>query len=58
MKDFMFYHIYAKNKVEAIKIAKYNPELEYVTSANIEVKPIKTIESETGFMYLSKMQND
>jgi hypothetical protein len=36
---------------EAINIAKENPEFEYVPSASIEVRPIKTKESETGFVY-------
>jgi hypothetical protein len=36
---------------EAIKIAKDNPEFEYVPSATIEVRPIKTKEVETGFVY-------
>lgn len=46
-----YYHIFANDMEEAIKIAKDNPEFEYVSSASIEVRPIKTEESETGFVY-------
>jgi hypothetical protein len=46
-----YYHILAKDIQEAIKIAKDNPEFKYVDSASIEVRPIKTNENETGFVY-------
>jgi hypothetical protein len=46
-----YYHIVAKDLDEAIKIAKENPEFGYVPSATIEVRPIKTKEVETGFVY-------
>jgi hypothetical protein len=46
-----YYHILANDIDEAIKIAKENPEFEYVPSASIEVRPIKTKEVETGFVY-------
>ena len=46
-----YYHIRANDFNEAIKIAKENPEFEYVPSASIEVRPVKTKESETGFVY-------
>jgi hypothetical protein len=46
-----YYHIFANDINEAIKIAKENPEFEYVPSASIEVRPIKTEEKETGFVY-------
>ena len=49
-----YYHITAKDLDEAIKIAKQNPEFEYVESATIEVRPIKTKEKETGFVYPTK----
>ncbi len=49
-----YYHILAKDLNEAIKIAKDNPEFEYVPSASIEVRPIKTKEVETGFVYPTK----
>jgi hypothetical protein len=46
-----YYHILATDINEAIKIAKDNPEFAYVPSATIEVRPIKTKEIETGFVY-------
>ena len=49
-----YYHILATNLDEAIKIAKDNPEFAYVPSATIEVRPIKTKEVETGFVYPTK----
>jgi hypothetical protein len=49
-----YYHILANDLAEAIKIAKDNPEFEYVPSATIEVRPIKTKEVETGFAYPTK----
>jgi len=36
---------------EAIKIAKQNPEFEYVPSAKVEIHQIKTEEEETQFVY-------
>jgi hypothetical protein len=49
-----YYHILANDIAEAIKIAKDNPEFAYVPSASIEVRPIKTKEVETGFVYPTK----
>lgn len=46
-----YYHILANDINEAINIAKDNPEFAYVPSASIEVRPIKTKEKETGFVY-------
>jgi len=46
-----YYHIIAKDMEEAIEIAKDNPEFRYVPSASIEVRPVKTKESQTGFVY-------
>ncbi len=46
-----YYHIKAKDLPEAIQMAKENPEFEYVASASIEVRSIKTKETETGFLY-------
>jgi len=46
-----YYHIFAKDLDEAIAIAKRNPEFEYTTTAKIEVRPIKTAEKTTGFVY-------
>jgi hypothetical protein len=36
---------------EAIEIAKRNPEFEFGTTARIELRPIKTKEKTTGFVY-------
>ena len=46
-----YYHILANDMQDAVKIAKDNPEFEYVPSASIEVRPVKTKEIETGFVY-------
>jgi hypothetical protein len=46
-----YYHIRAENIEDAITIAKGNPEFEYVTSASIEVRPVKTKEELTGYAY-------
>ncbi|MBV4358377.1 YciI family protein [Pinibacter aurantiacus] len=46
-----YYHISANNIDEAIEIAKQNPEFAFVPSATIEVRPIKTKEMETNFVY-------
>ena len=49
-----YYHILAKDLVEAVAIAKNNPEFEFVSSASIEVRPIKMKEEVTGFVYPKK----
>jgi len=49
-----YYHIRANGLEDAIQIAKENPEFEYVPSASIEVRPIKTKETGTGFVYPTK----
>jgi hypothetical protein len=46
-----YYHIRANDIEEAIAIAKDNPEFEFVPSASIEVRPIKTKEEKTNFIY-------
>jgi len=46
-----YYHILANDIDEAVRIAKENPEFEYVPSATIEVRPVKTTETETGYKY-------
>lgn len=46
-----YYHILANDLADAINITKNNPEFEYVPSASIEIRPIKTKENETGFVY-------
>jgi hypothetical protein len=46
-----YYHILAKDLEEAVAIARKNPEFQYGTKAIIEVRPIKTSEKTTGFVY-------
>jgi hypothetical protein len=46
-----YYHILATDMDEAITIAKHNPEFEYGADASIEIRPIKTKETTTGFVY-------
>jgi hypothetical protein len=46
-----YYHIQANSLEDAVEIAKGNPEFEFSTSARIEVRPIKTREKTTGFVY-------
>jgi hypothetical protein len=50
-----YYHIMARDIDEAMSIAKDNPEFEYVPSASIELREVKTKESETGFVYPKSM---
>ena len=49
-----YYHILANDITEAISITKDNPEFEFVASASIEVRPIKTKEAQTAFVYPAK----
>ena len=46
-----YYHIRAKDIDEAIAMAKENPEFEYVSTASIEVRPVKMREEQTNFVY-------
>ena len=46
-----YYHILARDVEEAIAIAKQNPEFEFSTAAGIEVRPVKTKEESTSFVY-------
>src|SRR5215467_13486174 len=46
-----YYHILAEDLLEAIEIAKANPEFEYNPDTRIEVRPIKMKEDSTGFVY-------
>ena len=46
-----YYHIIAKDMEEAIAIAQRNPEFAYIKGAKIEVRPIKTVEESTAFVY-------
>jgi hypothetical protein len=46
-----YYHILANDIAEATEMAKENPEFEYVPSASIEIRPVKTREDQTKFVY-------
>ena len=46
-----YYHILADSFEEAVELAKLNPEFAFVPSASIEVRPVKTKEVETNFVY-------
>lgn len=46
-----YYHIQADSIEEAISIAKQNPEFAFVPTASIEVRPVKTKEAQTNFVY-------
>ena len=46
-----YYHILAKDLDVAIAIAKGNPEFAYSATARIEVRPIKTVEETTSYVY-------
>jgi hypothetical protein len=46
-----YYHILANDIKEAVNVAKNNPEFDYVASATIEVREIKTKEEKTAFVY-------
>ncbi|HEY6951938.1 MAG TPA: hypothetical protein VI758_05995 [Bacteroidota bacterium] len=49
-----YYHILAEDLKDAVAIAKGNPEFEYSKTARIEVRPVKTAEKTTGFVYPQK----
>ena len=49
-----YYHIRAKDFEDACGIAWQNPEFTYNKGTRIEVRPIKTKETETGFVYPDK----
>lgn len=46
-----FYFVRAENLLDAIEIAKGNPEFEYSTTARVEVRPLKRDDAATGFVY-------
>lgn len=46
-----YYHIIANDIEDAMAIAKGNPEFAYTPTARVEVRPIKTKEEKTGFVY-------
>jgi hypothetical protein len=46
-----YYHVFAEDMTDAITIAMGNPEFQYGTTARVEIRPIKTKEQSTGFVY-------
>ena len=50
-----YYHIVARDLDEAIELSKLNPEFEFGSSARIEIRPIKTKENITGYIYPRKV---
>ena len=46
-----YYHIIAGDMEEAIRIAKENPEFDFIASASVEIRPVKTKEARTAFVY-------
>lgn len=48
-----YYHILAETLDEAIKIAKANPEFEFIPSAKIEIHQIKTQEEKMDYVIRS-----
>lgn len=46
-----YYHVVAKDADEAVAIARRNPEFEFSTTAQVEVRMVKGSESQTGFVY-------
>ncbi|HEX9509430.1 MAG TPA: YciI family protein [Puia sp.] len=49
-----YYHILARDMQEAIDLAKGNPEFEYSSTARIEIRPVKTKEKSTNYVYPDK----
>ena len=46
-----YYHVLANDLDDAVAIAKRNPEFAFVKGAKIEVRPLKTVEQTTKFVY-------
>jgi hypothetical protein len=46
-----YYHILADDLNDAVAVAKRNPEFEYGETARIEVRPVKTKEESTSYVY-------
>lgn len=46
-----YYHIQAGDMDEAMQIARRNPEFAYTKRARVEVRPIKTKEESTSYVY-------
>ena len=46
-----YYHLLANDLEEAIALAKDNPEFAFSQTARVEIRPVKTKEASTGFVY-------
>jgi hypothetical protein len=46
-----YYHLRARDMDEAVALAKQNPEFEHSSTAEVEIRMIKTEETSTGFVY-------
>ena len=46
-----YYHVLTKDMDEAIEMAKGSPEFAYGKKARIEIRPVRTNERDTGFVY-------
>jgi hypothetical protein len=46
-----YYHIRASDLDEAVEIARGNPEFDFGATLRIEVRPIKTMEESTEYVY-------
>ena len=46
-----YYHLRARDMDEAVALAKRNPEFEHSSTAEVEIRMIKTEEASTGFVY-------
>jgi len=46
-----YYHIRAEDMDKAVQIARLNPEFAYTKGAKVEVRPIKTMEESTSYVY-------
>ena len=46
-----YYHILATDLNDAVALAKDNPEFAFGATARIEIRPIKTKEARTNFVY-------
>jgi hypothetical protein len=46
-----YYHVFAEDLNDAIVIAKGNPEFAFGTTARVEVRPVKTKEATSDYVY-------
>ena len=46
-----YYYLLARDMEEAVALAKQNPEFEHSSTAEVEIRMIKSEEASTGFVY-------